>query len=97
MRSNAVPAIGFIVLLVFVAGCGPDIKTKTVVTFDRAKTPTLGKVAIVSVYEPHGPTPGVINLLARQTCGGTIPRGQPREGLEDRIRATDLWLDRAYG
>ena len=83
LRSSAVLTTGFMVLLVFVGGCGPDIKT--VVTFDRARIPTLGKVGIVSVYEPHGPTPGVINLLAGQTPIELFRAASPAEDLRTKF------------
>ena len=82
LRSIAVRISGFF-LLAFVGGCGPDVKT--MVTFNKASSPTLGKVGIVCVYEPCGPVPGILNLLAGQSAVELFREASPAEELREKF------------
>jgi hypothetical protein len=82
LRMNAV-WIGGLILLAVVGGCGPDVKT--LVTLNKENIPTLGKVGIVSVYEPCGPVPGILDMLAGQSAVELFREASPAKEIRDKF------------
>jgi hypothetical protein len=85
-RVKTISFYGLIILCAIFQGC---VDVKTLVPFNRSSIPTLGKVGIVCVYEPCGPTPGILNYMAGEGQLGVklFREASPAEDLREKFAA----------